>query len=677
MRFRSARLALIVITTALLATWYVGRGPGALLYLLWIAGLTAPGLPLGFALFGMATPVGWIAGAIMGYPLAAFDVWVASALHAPGRLGFAAVTALTLAVTAALTPRRWRAPLVPLAPWTGATSAGYLCVAAVTVALAAPPLANVGKRDRDGNLRYRAYFTADFVWHTALTSELTRFAPLPTNPYLAPERMHYYWGYFLVPAAIVHSGPAPLRDVERVLRLNALLSGLLLMSTLFVAGLTAVRQPFAAAAGTLLALLASSLEGLYEIVRLWLQDRPLALVRGVNIDALTAWDFQGHRIDGLARCLWYVPQHAMAYALGVIALIVAGAAGADAPFGAVLLAGAALGGATILNPFVGGIFAIVWGLAVAIDVLRRRRARLPALARQSVAAVPVALGVAWCVHNRMVEGAAGALELGFSGASTQAPVLTFLLSFGPVLVAAAGGAIWMARHKPQGLVPACLLAATSVMLIYLVRLNVDHAWVPFRAGQMLLAAMAVMSAAFFAAPVRPLARRAVAATGVLLLAAGTPTTLIDAYNAQDTGNVGPGPGFRWTLLLSREQQDAFTWIRSHTLRSTVVQMEPMVRQRDSWSLIPSFAQRDMAAGLPISLLHVPDYDQRSEAVRSIYAGGDPAAAARLAHAMRISYLYVDQVDRRAYGSGVAKFDSSPEFFQPVFREGPVGIYQVR
>ena len=79
---------------------------------------------------------------------------------------------------------------------------------ALTLALAAPPLANVGARDRDGNLRYRAYFTADFVWHTALTAELTRFTlPPPGNPYLAPERIHYYWAYFLVPAAIARSGP--------------------------------------------------------------------------------------------------------------------------------------------------------------------------------------------------------------------------------------------------------------------------------------------------------------------------------------------------------------------------------------------------------------------------------------------------------------------------------------
>jgi uncharacterized membrane protein len=105
-------------------------------------------------------------------------------------------------------------------------------------------------------------------------------------------------------------------------------------------------------------------------------------------------------------------------------------------------------------------------------------------------------------------------------------------------------------------------------------------------------------------------------------------------------------------------------------------MEPVVRQRDSWSLIPSFAQRDMAAGLPISLLRIPEYEARSEAVKVIYSCEDPREASRIANSMHISYLYVDVTDRRAY-PGVAKFDSSPQFFHPVFRSGDVGVYQVR
>ena len=238
--------------------------------------------------------------------------------------------------------------------------------------------------------------------------------------------------------------------------------------------------------------------------KLWRLHRPLALVRDVNVDALTAWDFFGHRIDGLPRCLWYVPQHSMAYALGLVALTTATAAGADAPLAAVVIAGLALGGATLINPFVGGIFAIVWGLAVALDAIRTRRQVLSRLALQAVAAVPVALAVAWCVGNRMVEGAGGALEFGRRDASLHSPFLTLMLSFGPVLVAALAGIAWASALGSRRLAPAVILGVASLFLMYYVRLNVDHEWVPFRAGQMLLAALAILAAALFTAPGRPL-----------------------------------------------------------------------------------------------------------------------------------------------------------------------------
>ena len=63
-------------------------------------------------------------------------------------------------------------------------------------------------------------------------------------------------------------------------------------------------------------------KGSIETLQLWSRGAPLAELRNWNIDAVTAWPpFAGHRIDGLQRCLWYVPQHSMAYALGIVALV--------------------------------------------------------------------------------------------------------------------------------------------------------------------------------------------------------------------------------------------------------------------------------------------------------------------------------------------------------------------
>ena len=123
--------------------------------------------------------------------------------------------------------------------------------------------------------------------------------------------------------------------------------------------------------------------------------------------------------------------------------------------------------------------------------------------------------------------------------------------------------------------------------------------------------------------------------GIVL--SGLPTTVIDAYDAQDVANTSMGPGFHWTLSLSAQQQDALYWIHTQTPLDAIVQAEPTVRGREAWSVIPSFAGRRMAAGLPISLMHVPAYDTRSLAVHEIFAGPDPETARRLARELAIDY----------------------------------------
>ncbi len=96
-------LGVLVLTSV----WAVGQGPGALLFPFVYAALVLPGLPLGFALFGSRHPAGWIAGAILGYALAALGIWAAAAIGMAGRRGFAAAIGLiTLAAVAAC----WRYP---------------------------------------------------------------------------------------------------------------------------------------------------------------------------------------------------------------------------------------------------------------------------------------------------------------------------------------------------------------------------------------------------------------------------------------------------------------------------------------------------------------------------------------------------------------------------------------
>jgi hypothetical protein len=206
----------------------------------------------------------------------------------------------------------------------------------------------------------------------------------------------------------------------------------------------------------------------------------------------------------------------------------------------------------------------------------------------------------------------------------------------------------------------------------------DDAWVGFRAGQILLLMLPVLLARFLwtlrSSPGGPLLTIAAI---VAILVAGLPTTVIDEFNAQDIHNTHMGSGFRWTVTLSPAQQEALDWIRTRTPENAIVQMEPIVRGRDEWSLIPSFAERRMAAGVPISLLAVPDYAERSKEVQRLFETGDATAAAGIAHHWRIGYIYVDQTDREAYPAGVDKFVKAPQYFEVAFQNAEAAVYRVR
>jgi hypothetical protein len=334
----------------------------------------------------------------------------------------------------------------------------------------------------------------------------------------------------------------------------------------------------------------------------------------------------------------------------------------------------ALGGSVAFNPLVGGIFALAYGVAIAVDAARHPRP-VHAIGRHALAAIPVVLAVAWCASNQMVEGAGGFLQFGFLGASRQHPIATLLLSLGPVLVAGVAGLFpgRGAAFKPA--VPFLVLALMSLVLMYFVRLSVDQAWMAFRAGQMMIIGLAALAARFIANSTTG-GRRAVAVVVIVLcFGAGAPTTLIDEYNAQDTHNRAMGPGFPWTIVVSRQQQHAYNWLRTQTPLEAVVQMDARSRERSTWSNIPSFAERRMAGGLPISLLNIPEYAERSDRIKAMYAASNPAEATTLARSLRIDYVYVDEVERQAYPAGIA-FDRSPAF-EKVFDEAPVSVYRVR
>ncbi len=660
------------LIAALLAVLWLTGSAGAVAYLVIWALAILPGLPLGFALFGRDQPAAWIGGGLLGYGLTQMAIWgVIVSGQAPA---FAFVLAWLVLLAGTIAVRRFLppAPLLSLPAFATADVRALLLVLLLVPALMGPPYANLGRRDEGGNLYYRAYFTADFLWHSALAFELGRQSLPPRNPYLTPRPMNYYWAYFLLPATVADYAPGAPRSFEAVqtcLKANAVLNGLLMVGALFLLVRIAVPDPRAAALAVALTMVAASAEGAYEIVSLLVRGRSLEELKSINIDAVTAWRFDGMRIDNIPRSLWYTPQHTTSVALGLVGWLIAVAGGVAMPTLAVAAAGLALGLATVMNPLLGGCFSLVYGGAIAADALSRPGG-LRQVPRHAVAAAPVVLAVGWGLAGKVVDGSGDMLRIGTEGLR-HAPVMTILLSLGPVLVLALAGLRRAAGAPPRALWIALGGLATGLMLLYFVRIT-EGSWVGFRAGQILLVSLPILVA-------RALSGISLAVVRTLagaVLVIGAPTTIVDTFNAQDIWNREPGPGFRWTIWVTPDQQRAFEWVRTNVPSTAVVQMEPIVRGREHWTLVPSFAGRRMAAGLPISLLPLPDYEAMSQQVRTLYATPNAAEAWQLARRLRIDYLYVDTADVAAYPEGVAKLEHNPREFERVFTAGDVAIYRV-
>jgi hypothetical protein len=647
---------------------------GAVLYAAIFLLALMPGLPVGFALFGRRHAAGWIVGAALGYFFTTLALWAVIAIGHPSSTAFILAWVTAIAVAGAASSRV-QAPILTVPAWRSIDTRALLLVLLLVCVIAGPPFAHLGARDEAGNRYYRAYFTADFVWHMAVTAEVQKFSMPPRNMFMPHRPLHYYWAYFVLPGAAAGAGPRAVSDIQTDLTVNAIGTALMLASSIFIVAWVAVPRAWPVAISVALAVAASSAEGFVALVTFVRRGTPINALRDLNVDAISNWWFHGLRVDGLQRCFWWVPQHSMSYILGLGALAITASTGSAAPVIGCVVAGLCIAGAIAFNPFVGAVFAIAWGTSLLLDAWRSRRLTA-GLVRAAAAAIPSAAALAWCLGNQMTGNAQGMLHAGLLGNARNAPLFNLLLSLGPALIPAAIGAV-MAFQAGRGraLLAPLVLIVLSLGVMHFLVLAGDDSWIGFRAGQMILAATPGLIAAGLASGgTRRLVAGAVAAVAICV---GLPTTVIDLYNAQDVTNLSEGPGFPWTQVVDRQQSEAFDWLRRATRPTDTVQLDAIARDRTTWSIIPSFAERRQAAGMPRTLVADPEYQERSDRVREMYATPSAQDAWNIARALRVDYVWIDEVERGAYPAGIAKFDAAPQYFVPAFRNARIAIYRVK
>jgi hypothetical protein len=254
------------------------------------------------------------------------------------------------------------------------------------------------------------------------------------------------------------------------------------------------------------------------------------------------------------------------------------------------------------------------------------------------------------------------------------------LNFGPVLIVAlAGVALAISRGTLGRFVPVFIVVAVSAFFYFLVDVP-DHqgVYVAWRASHLAFVALAALCGyalqASWTAGGR--IRNGVTAVAVLAAVVALPTVIIDLYNSQDIANRGPGPGFRWTVVLGSDEVQALQWIRQSTPKDARVQVDADARGRDTWAYIPAFAERRMAGGLPIGMIPLAKYEKVTADVKQLYQSASAGEAYARASNMCVDYLAVGAPERAAYPKLQALLDARPDLFAPAFRNNALAVYAV-
>jgi hypothetical protein len=669
--FVAALAAAFLVTLSALAP----PGWGALLVavLVWFA---LPGVFFAWRLYGAqpgATAAALLAGPAWGYvlsSLALLALWAAGTRHiallmlAPAIGGVAALPARRLAAALTL-PRFTRAD----------AGACALVLLAVTLVVGLP-YAHVGEDLPEGRA-YRAYFTADFVWEVAVVAELAKGDMPPKNPYYLNDDLHYYWLMHLLPA-VQHRAFEGTPTIDQLLLVNAFWSALALAAFWYFFVRHFVSSPWAAAIGCVFVLLGTSLEGIDRLWWAWTNNVPFDALRNTNIDAITDWNYQGMRADGVHRLLFYQPQHQTGYLLGlsaVLALYQARDIGRPALF---LLVGSFLGACMLFSTV---SFIMLTGMCAAYAAWRilrggHWRAIVPCAA---LAAAPMVAALLVTYMLGYVDAGGRLLTFGLNPKSTHRILWITFLSFGPVLIAAIlASALALRGRAIATFTPLWFVLTLCVVFYFLVDLPDSPNSIGWHAAKVgLLGLTPLVGFALQEAwRLRGWIRATIVPGLAVLGLAAVPTVAIDVYNTQDVWNRAEGPGFRWTVLVTPGELEGLDWIKNGTFKSARVQIEPVERGRDTWAYIPAFAERRMASGLPLSMIPLAKYEKANQEIKRLYQSTSAEEAYEAAVRHCIDYLVIGPPERNKYPQLEPLLDADQSRFVSAFRNGTLTVFYV-
>lgn len=118
-------------------------------------------------------------------------------------------------------------------------------------------------------------------------------------------------------------------------------------------------------------------------------------------------------------------------------------------------------------------------------------------------------------------------------------------------------------------------------------------------------------------------------------------------------------------------------MREHTPPNAVVQVDTEARGDAMWAYLPAFAERRMAAGLPISMVPLRKHRAGAHWIHWLFDVDRVESAYELAERFKIDYLVVGPPERRAHPGLEQRWTGAPTLLAPAFHNDTLTIYEVR
>jgi hypothetical protein len=368
----------------------------------------------------------------------------------------------------------------------------------------------------------------------------------------------------------------------------------------------------------------------------------------------------------------------MGYLLGLSAMLLLARARDAARWTSCVVVGAFLGLCMLFSTVASLMMGLMCGAYAAWKVVRARAWRTM-LQAAAAAAAPMVVALAIVSLLGYLDTGGQLLTFGINPKATHRILWISFLSFGPVLIGALiGAALAASARSISSFAPLWFVLAVCVTFYFFVDLPDSPNSIGWHAAKVgLVAFTPLVGFGFFEVWRR---RGLIRLTTVPLLAllgiAGLPTVAIDVYNNQDVWNRAPGPGFRWTVLVTPAELEGLEWIKRGTFKTARVQVDPVARGRDTWAFIPAFAERRMATGLPLSMIPLAKYEAANQQISQVYQSPSAEQAYDGVTRHCIDYLVIGPPERAKYPQLEPLLDEDKARFVPAFRNGTLTVYYV-